>query len=224
MRQITIELPLETLPAGSIPEELLKKALTIRFLRLDFSGFLFACRVPKDEAKNLVRALKEHYKQVPQGNIKVSFEAQDMLVVSGQWWNDGRTAYSQEENFAKLDAIYRSRTNFLKSPEILEKNLRITLVGDSESLKVLQNIFRKVGLNYKVTKLCEFEKNVESVLDILTPQQMRVFRLAYAEGYYNIPRKASTEQLASLLRIDKGTVGEHLRRAEKKMLDYLMAL
>jgi len=223
MRQITIELPLEILPAGSIPQELLSKALTIRFLRLDFSGFLFACHLPKGEAKNLAKSLKKHYKQIPEGNIKVSIETQDTLMVSGQWWNDGRPAYSQEEDYAKLIAIYRSRTNFLKSPEIIDTKLRLTMVGDSDSLKVLQNSFREVNLKYTVTKLGELEKNLESILDTLTPQQMRVIRLAYAEGYYNIPRTASTERIACLLQMDKGTVGEHLRRAEKKMMDYLMA-
>jgi predicted DNA binding protein len=51
---------------------------------------------------------------------------------------------------------------------------------------------------------------------------MRVLRLAYAEGYYDIPRTVSTELLARLLRMDKGTVGEHLRRAEKNLMDFLM--
>jgi predicted DNA binding protein len=46
--------------------------------------------------------------------------------------------------------------------------------------------------------------------------------LAYVEGYYNVPRKISTEQLANLLGMEKGNVGEHLRRAEKNLMDFLM--
>src|SRR3990170_6256408 len=103
MRQITIELPLSTLPAGSIPEELLQKALMLRFLRLDFSGFLLVCRVQKNDLKSLMASLKAHYKQINQGHIKLSHEGQEILLISGHWWNDGRAAYAQEENFAKLD-------------------------------------------------------------------------------------------------------------------------
>ena len=51
---------------------------------------------------------------------------------------------------------------------------------------------------------------------------MRILRLAYSEGYYNVPRKISTEELAKLLKMEKGNVGEHLRRAEKNIMDFLM--
>ena len=174
MRQITIELPLSTLPAGSIPEELLQKALMLRFLRLDFSGFLLVCRVQKNDLKSLMASLKAHYKQINQGHIKLSHECQEILLISGHWWNDGRAAYAQEENFAKLDVIYRSRTNFLSSPEVVGDCLRIILVGNPQSLKVLQATFSKVGLKYNVRKICGLEGNIASVLYRLTPQQMRI--------------------------------------------------
>ena len=195
----------------------------LRFLRLDFSGFLLVCRVQKNDLKSLMASLKAHYKQINQGHIKLSHECQEILLISGHWWNDGRAAYAQEENFAKLDVIYRSRTNFLSSPEVVDDCLRIILVGNPQSLKVLQATFSKVGLKYNVRKICGLEGNIASVLYRLTPQQMRILRLAHAEGYYNIPRKINTEQLANLLKMEKGTVGEHLRRAEKKMMDFLMS-
>ena len=47
-------------------------------------------------------------------------------------------------------------------------------------------------------------------------------RLAYVEGYYDVSRKISPEELAKLLKVEKGTVGEHLRRAEKNIIDFLM--
>jgi len=57
----------------------------------------------------------------------------------------------------------------------------------------------------------------------MTLQQMRVLRLAHTLGYYEIPRKIGTAGLASILGMDKGTVGEHLRRAEKHAFDDLLA-
>jgi predicted DNA binding protein len=97
------------------------------------------------------------------------------------------------------------------------------LVGAPESLKNLLKIaFENAKKDYSITKLCGIEKSNDSPLDKLTLQQMRVLRLAYAEGYYNIPRTASTEHLARLLGMDKGTVGEHLRRAEKNLIEFLM--
>ncbi len=149
-----------------------------------------------------------------------------MLRVSGQWGNHDNTEaenQAQRETRRKLRALYQSQTYYLRSPEINGNSLRITLVGDPETLKNLLEItFGTAKIDYGITKLCGIEKNSDSPLDSLTVQQMRVLRLAYAEGYYNIPRKTSTEHLARLLKMDKGTVGEHLRRAEKNLMDFLM--
>ena len=96
-------------------------------------------------------------------------------------------------------------------------------MGASESLKNLLKVtFENALISYSITKLCGIEKSSDSPIDRLTVQQMRVLRLAYAEGYYDIPRTISTEQLACLLKMEKGTVGEHLRRAEKNIMEFLM--
>jgi len=42
-------------------------------------------------------------------------------------------------------------------------------------------------------------------------------------GYYDVPKKARVEDIARLLGMDKGTVGEHLRRAEKHVFDHLLS-
>ena len=176
--------------------------------------------------RNLLKFLSQHYEHVQEGTIDVSQEGETMIRVSGQWWDrDEETLDNQAQHKAtqKLRALYQSQTYFLRSPEISDNCLRITLVGDPESLKNLLEItFENAKINYSVTKLCGIEKSVDSPFDRLTVQQMRVLRLAYAEGYYNIPRTVSTEHLARLLKMDKGTVGEHLRRAEKNLMDFLM--
>jgi predicted DNA binding protein len=42
-------------------------------------------------------------------------------------------------------------------------------------------------------------------------------------GYYEVPRKISSEELSSHLNADKSTVVEHLRKAEKKLIDGIIA-
>jgi predicted DNA binding protein len=226
MQQLTIEIPLEILPKGTIPTELLSKASTIRFLHLGSDGFVFTCRVPRGEMKKLLKFLKRNYEQVQEGAVDVSQEGETMIRVSGQWWDrDKETPDNQAQikETQKLKALYQSQTYFLRSPEISGNCLRITLVGAPESLKNLLKVtFENAKINYYITKLCGIEKGSDSPLDKLTVQQMRVLRLAYAEGYYNIPREVSTERLARLLKMEKGTAGEHLRRAEKNLMDFLM--
>jgi hypothetical protein len=223
MQQVNIEIPLDTLPKGVIPKELLQKASVIRFLHLDFNRFLFICRVPKNELEPLLSFLKKHYRQM-QKEIDVSHEGREIIRVSGQWAN-GKMPKTPPQNgtLEKLKAIYQSRAYFLRSPEISGACLRITLVGEPDSLrKLLEVTFSRAKLQYRITKLCGLEKSIDTPFDRLTIQQMRVIRLAYEEGYYSVPRKINTEKLAKLLKMDKGTVGEHLRRAERNIMDSLM--
>jgi hypothetical protein len=224
MQQITLEIPLQNLPKGTIPAELLSKASTIRFLHLSSNGFIFTCRVPRAAMQSLLKFLRQHYKHIPEGTVDVSQEGETMIQVRGQWWDrDEETPDNQAQETQKLRALYQSQTYFLRSPEINDNCLRITLVGAPESLKNLLAVtFENAKMNYSITKLCSIEKSSDSPLDRLTVQQMRVLRLAYAEGYYNIPRTVSTERLARLLKMDKGTVGDHLRRAEKNIMEFLM--
>jgi len=121
MQQLTIEIPLENLPKGTIPTELLSKASTIRFLHLGSDGFVFTCRVPRGEMTKLLRFLKRNYQQVQEGMVEVSQEGETMIRVSGQWWDrDKETPDNQAQikETQKLKAFYQSQIYFLRSPEI----------------------------------------------------------------------------------------------------------
>lgn len=52
----------------------------------------------------------------------------------------------------------------------------------------------------------------------LTPRQMQVIQRALDRGYFEYPRKTDLSTLAGELKVSKSTVGEILRRAEKKAL------
>ena len=231
MRQVTVDFPLDTMPPGVIPEKLLNLTSSVRFIRLDFKGFLFTCRVQENQSEDVVKFLRKHYRQVQKGTVKVSHERQGIILVSGIWvnpdtheylWNDEKGYLAREKDFAKLMAIYEKEACFLKSPEIIGTHLRFILVGDPGSIKSIEEALRYVNVPYSIRKVSGFKKSADSAFDQLTPQQMRILRLAYVEGYYSIPRRISTEQLAKRLKMEKGNVGEHLRRAEKNIMDFLM--
>jgi len=230
VRQVTIEFPIETMPPGLIPDKLLSLTPSIRFLRLDFKGFMFTCRVQDDNLLSTLKFLRKHYRQVQKGTVKVTHEGQGIILVSGGWsrngeylWKDDKGYLSQEKDFSKLMTFYESRSCFLRSPEVVGDSGRFVLVVDPESLKEFEETLKKVGLRYNIRSISGFKNSADSAFDRLTALQMRILRLAYVEGYYSVPRKISTEQLAKLLKMEKGNVGEHLRRAEKNVMDFLMA-
>ncbi|WP_324663227.1 PAS domain S-box protein [Haloarcula sediminis] len=56
----------------------------------------------------------------------------------------------------------------------------------------------------------------------LTDRQLEVLRSAYLAGYYEWPRDTNAEQLADTLDIASSTLHQHLRRAERNLLDRIL--
>jgi predicted DNA binding protein len=52
----------------------------------------------------------------------------------------------------------------------------------------------------------------------LTDRQREILRTALAAGYYDIPRRVTQRDLATALGLSRGTIGDHLRRAETKII------
>jgi predicted DNA binding protein len=62
---------------------------------------------------------------------------------------------------------------------------------------------------------------LESVLPSLSDRQRETLLLAYERGYYEIPRRTTTADLAAELGVERRTAEDHLRRAENKLVDAL---
>ena len=124
---------------------------------------------------------------------------------------------SQDKEFAKLDRHIQSRTCFLRSPEIAENRFRLNW-SVNQIIKNARKDTQDIGLPYRVIKVSGLKKSTGLAFDRLTLQQMRIIRLAYAEDIIAFLAK-SAQRLAQLLEMEKGNVGEHLRRAEKNIMD-----
>ena len=60
-----------------------------------------------------------------------------------------------------------------------------------------------------------------SHLDSLTDRQQEIVQTAFSMGYYEVPREASTDDIAREVDLDPSTVSEHLQRAEHNILSQL---
>jgi predicted DNA binding protein len=56
----------------------------------------------------------------------------------------------------------------------------------------------------------------------ITEKQKKAILLAYANGYYEYPKKTNIQKLAKLFKCSPSTFQEHLRRAEEKLLPFLL--
>ena len=53
---------------------------------------------------------------------------------------------------------------------------------------------------------------------LLSKQQHKIFQYAHEQGYYELPRKTTIEKIAKALKLSHATVGEHLAKAENKLI------
>ena len=69
----------------------------------------------------------------------------------------------------------------------------------------------------EVLRVGDFEPTESDVFDTLTARQQEVLDAAIRRGYYEDPREATHEDLAADLGVSPATVGEHLRRIERRV-------
>ncbi|WP_049969273.1 helix-turn-helix domain-containing protein [Haladaptatus cibarius] len=63
----------------------------------------------------------------------------------------------------------------------------------------------------------------ETAIADLSPRQQEALVTAHETGYYRIPRETTTAEIAAEMEIDRRTFEEHLRRAENKLVDGMVA-
>ena len=79
-----------------------------------------------------------------------------------------------------------------------------------------------IGIRFRVVMLADANFSPTSPLSQLTEKQRKVLIAAYNAGYYDVPRKTTSEELAKSLNLGDSTVVEHLRKAERKLISRLL--
>ncbi|MFW5905278.1 MAG: helix-turn-helix domain-containing protein [archaeon] len=76
----------------------------------------------------------------------------------------------------------------------------------------------------EVTGLQETQTFVSmaDALPTLTARQRQVFLRAHRDGYYEIPRETTLSDISAEIDIGRRTTEEHLRRAERKLVDAII--
>jgi predicted DNA binding protein len=83
---------------------------------------------------------------------------------------------------------------------------------------VKANIGKVVNISFKQST---YEK--KDLLSVLTDKQREIMTAAYRYGYYDIPRRISSEKLSEKVKISKPTLLEHLRKAENRIFTEMLA-
>jgi len=127
--------------------------------------------------------------------------------------------------FVRIKSDHRFRTpgGYLSIPfEIEDGQVRMTYLGNGKQIRAFLERVEKMEVKYRVVSIMDAKFPRNSPLSRLTEKQRRVLAAAYSLGYYDIPRRISSQELGERLKIGSSTVVGHRRRAERRLLSELM--
>lgn len=101
--------------------------------------------------------------------------------------------------------------------DVGDEGFTFGLAGPQESIRETIAKYQAAGARVGLELLRDYERH-EQPLDALTDRQREVIETAFEMGYFDVPRRASTDEIAIELDLDDSTVSEHLQRAERNLL------
>ncbi|UCE38353.1 MAG: helix-turn-helix domain-containing protein [Thermoplasmata archaeon] len=109
------------------------------------------------------------------------------------------------------------------TPMVFSEDKRTySCIGDQQSISKFVELMKNYGevVNLSFQKAA-YQKH--DILSVLTEKQREVLVAAKKHGYYTYPRKIKSEELAQKIGISKGTALEHLRKAEERLMENILA-
>lgn len=106
--------------------------------------------------------------------------------------------------------------------EISGGKIKVSFLGSPTQVKAFMEGLDVVGIHYRIVLLTDLNFSPISPLNKLTEKQREVLITAYKLGYYDIPRRIKSEQLAKKMGLVDSTVVEHLRKAENNLMKQLI--
>jgi predicted DNA binding protein len=145
----------------------------------------------------------------------------EVVDLAGDGYHVFVQADSTDEGNALLD-VANAHALIIDTPlEFREAGLQATLVGTHENLRGALGAMPD-DVDFSVDNAGAYVPGNEDLLSPLTDRQLEVFETAVEEGYYDVPRRATHEDIANNLDCAPSTVDEHLRKAESRVVSGLI--
>jgi predicted DNA binding protein len=103
-----------------------------------------------------------------------------------------------------------------------EGMLVLSVVGEDAELRKLMGKIDKIG-EVKQIHVQQASFHRDDLMASLTDRQREIVIAAKRHGYYDYPRRMNSKELAHVVGISKATVVEHLRKAEVRLMETLLA-
>jgi DNA-binding CsgD family transcriptional regulator len=108
---------------------------------------------------------------------------------------------------------------YMSTPyEIKDGMLKITFLGNENEINGFMVYFKKLGVRFRIVLLMDAKFLPSSPLSYLTEKQKEVLTMAFNLGYYDVPRRIESKDIAKRLGIRGSTLVLHRRKAEKRLI------
>lgn len=163
---------------------------------------------------------KERYEEI----METSQYVISHLTAGAERW----TAVSQFEPTADVrQALELQRESLLVMDTPIhftsEDHLKITYLGTEEIFKKLYDYAEQSDhMSFEILATGEYDTDGKAFSSMITSRQEEVLETAVDLGYYGEPRQASLEDISEVIGINPSTVGEHLRKVEKRVFSEIV--
>ena len=187
----------------------------LRCFKCDTQGLAIICRIRLKDRKITIQDLL-----MGQGlltNIELLYKDKDGSLVV---FIEGGSCVPKPPKDIKPPKMLMTRP-----PDFLDVDrMKVEMIGKEDEIKKLVHYANKWGDNsFKILGLTSIDAKGESLLSKLTSRQRQMLLTGYALGYYDVPRRISSDDLSRHLNVDKSTIVEHLRKAERKLIGSIIA-
>jgi DNA-binding CsgD family transcriptional regulator len=145
-----------------------------------------------------------------------------------EWWErvdgDGGVTYMCELAVPAMEnAFDPPHETGVAEEEVVavDNGVEIRIVGEHEDVAERVADYERPGTRVVLRSVGRYE-GPAAPLDALSRRQYDVLRTAFDAGYFEVPREATTEEVAAALDLSPATVREHLQRAQRNLLAELL--
>jgi predicted DNA binding protein len=205
MRRLIVECPTGELSRviGTPTMQKIESLEVISFLRFTQDEVALICRIKFDDQA---------------ANAKEIFNGEGFESQLLEEEENGACTFFIKKKHSVLSAVPIAASGYVSIPyEIRDGKVRATFVGDAEQIRRIRETIEEKGIPYKVVSLTDARFPPSSPLSRLTEKQQEVLITAYRLGYYDLPKRVSSEELARRFKIRSPTLVVHRRRAERRL-------
>jgi predicted DNA binding protein len=114
---------------------------------------------------------------------------------------------------------------FLDLPITLEENsITGNLVVSHKDLNKFLDIISSWGVEFNILSIKKYYPRGYGVISALTSQQLNCLNTAMENGYFDIPKRFNSHEIAKKLKITHTTFLEHIKKAEKTIFSNLLRI